>query len=114
MSNTRLRELRAEKPQSEVCNALGLSQATYSNYERGRAMPYSLIIKAADYFNVSIDYMLKRNNSATPYRPVPLTKVQKNLLSMYALMDAGQQLRFYGFAVGVLSQSGKDVTAFIL
>lgn len=57
----RLKELRKSKSlnQSQVANAIGISQRTYSNYEIGTREPdINTIIKLADYFNVTIDYLL--------------------------------------------------------
>lgn len=48
--------------QLQVANAIGISQRTYSNYEIGTREPdINTIIKLADYFNVTIDYLLCRD-----------------------------------------------------
>ena len=45
--------------QSEVAKFLNISQSNYSKYERGEIEPdLSTLIKLADYFDVSIDYLL--------------------------------------------------------
>ncbi len=62
----RIRELREnlELRQIDVANATGIDQKTLSNYETGKTNPdsYSLI-KLADFFNVSIDYLVGRIDS---------------------------------------------------
>ena len=60
----RIKGLREEKNlnQSEVAKILNISQRTYSYYENGRDIPISLLIKLADFYNVSIDYLLNRTN----------------------------------------------------
>ena len=60
----RIKGLREEKNlnQSEVAKFLNISQRTYSYYENGRDIPISLLIKLADFYNVSIDYLLNRTN----------------------------------------------------
>lgn len=59
----RLRDLRedADKNQSEIAKLLGIDQRTYSNYETGkREIPVHLLIALADYYKVSIDYIVGR------------------------------------------------------
>ena len=52
---------RGEETQVEVAKAVGISQPTYNQYERGRAEPtLSTLIKLAEHFGVSIDYLLGR------------------------------------------------------
>jgi len=59
----RLRDLRedADKNQSEIAKILDIDQRTYSNYETGkREIPVRHLIVLADYYNVSIDYIVGR------------------------------------------------------
>ncbi len=61
----RLKELRKEKniTQIKLAMDLNMSQNTISRYETGeRQAGYDELIKIADYFNVSIDYLLKRSD----------------------------------------------------
>ncbi|MGN0524262.1 MAG: helix-turn-helix domain-containing protein [Eubacterium sp.] len=61
----RLKELRKEKGISQLKLALDLSmnQNTISRYETGeREADYKTLIKIADYFDVSIDYLLERTD----------------------------------------------------
>ena len=48
--------------QSDLAKATGIDQRTISNYETGKTVPdaYALI-KLADFFGVSIDYLVGRN-----------------------------------------------------
>ena len=47
---------------------LKIHQTTYSDYELGKLnVPVSILHKLADYYNVSIDYLLGRTNIKTPY-----------------------------------------------
>lgn len=62
----RLKELRKKKNISQLKLALDLSmnQNTISRYETGeREADYKTLIKIADYFNVSIDYLLERTDN---------------------------------------------------
>lgn len=56
----RLRDLRedADLTQEQLVKALGMHKTTYTNYEQGkREPPFELIIRLAEFYNVSIDYI---------------------------------------------------------
>ncbi|MBQ3537864.1 MAG: helix-turn-helix transcriptional regulator [Clostridia bacterium] len=62
----RLRYLRKQKGISQLKLAMDLSlnQNSISRYETGeREADYALLIKFADYFDVSIDYLLERTDN---------------------------------------------------
>lgn len=64
----RLKELREKKDISQLKLALDLhiNQNSISRYENGqREADYKTLIAIADYFNVSIDYLLERTNNPT-------------------------------------------------
>lgn len=64
----RIRDLREDMDlrQIDVANAIGIEQKTLSNYETGKTNPDSFaIIKLADFFGVSTDYLLGRTNNNT-------------------------------------------------
>lgn len=63
MTYQRIRNLREDKDMTQVQMAkiLMCSQRIYSNYERGDVdIPTDILIKLADYHNVSVDYLLNR------------------------------------------------------
>ena len=59
----RIRDLREDRDlrQSDLAEKTGIDQRTISNYETGKTAPdaYALI-KLADFFDVSIDYLIGR------------------------------------------------------
>ena len=62
----RLKEIRKQKGISQLNLALDLnmSQNTISRYETGEREPgINELIKIADYFNVSVDYLLERTKN---------------------------------------------------
>ncbi len=64
----RLKELRKQKhiTQLKLAMDLHLNQNSISRYESGeREADYSTLIALADYFDVSIDYLLERTDN--PY-----------------------------------------------
>ena len=61
MLNNRLLSLRSEKcaTQSDVAKAIGISYISIGNYENGTRIPNAdVLIKLANYFDVSADYLL--------------------------------------------------------
>lgn len=68
--NLRIKDLREDKDltQKQVADFLICDQSLYSKYERGeRPLPLDLAAKLADFYGVSVDYLLSRTNNATPY-----------------------------------------------
>ena len=62
----RLKELRAKKGISQLKLALDLNtnQNTISRYETGEGeADYTTLIAIADYFDVSLDYLLERTDN---------------------------------------------------
>lgn len=62
----RLKELRKSRGISQLKLAMDLSmnQNSISRYESGaREADYATLIRFADYFNVSIDYLLERTDN---------------------------------------------------
>lgn len=62
----RIRNLRedADMTQTEIAKILNCSQRVYSNYERGELdIPTDILIKLANFHNVSVDYILGRTNN---------------------------------------------------
>ena len=67
----RLKELRKKKKLSQLRLAtdLNTTQNTISRYETGEREPgIEELIKLADYFNVSIDYLLERTDDPVLHR----------------------------------------------
>jgi len=64
--DTRIKELCEDHDytQDKIASILNCSQRAYSHYEIGdREIPLEFLIKLADLYNVSIDYLLKRTNT---------------------------------------------------
>ena len=66
----RLKTLRikAGLKQTEIAEILGIQQTVYSRYERGfQTIPLNFLVKLADFYNTSTDYILNRTNEINPY-----------------------------------------------
>lgn len=67
---TRIRNLRedSDKTQQEIADFLGTSQTMYARYERGaNEMPIRHLIKLAQFYNVSLDYLCGLTSIKRPY-----------------------------------------------
>ncbi|MBE7032156.1 MAG: helix-turn-helix transcriptional regulator [Ruminococcaceae bacterium] len=61
----RLKELREDLDirQETLAELLKIKQNTYSQYENGqRQLPVDVLVKLAEYYNVSTDYLLGRSD----------------------------------------------------
>lgn len=67
----RIRDLRedSDKTQTEIAEHLGISQTMYARYERGaNELPIRHLIKLADFYGVSTDYILGRTDNQRLYK----------------------------------------------
>ncbi len=103
-----LSELRKEKgiSQKEAAHQLGISQALLSHYEKGiRECGQNFLIKAADFYDVSCDYLLGRTieknsinmaavelfeSENTDDKPTPQTLVKASMLITQAMRSGSR------------------------
>lgn len=67
----RIRDLREDNDltQHQIADILLCDQSLYSKYERGeRDIPVHLLIKLADYYHTSMDYLVGRTDNPKLYR----------------------------------------------
>ena len=70
MYQNRLRDLREDRDlkQADIAKLLTVHQTTYSDYELGKLnIPVSVLHTLADFYGVSVDYLLGRTNRKEPY-----------------------------------------------
>lgn len=73
MRYDRIRDLREDHDltQEYMGKILNVSQRTYSRYENDeRAIPIEILSKLADFYGVSVDYLINRTNYKKPYPPI--------------------------------------------
>lgn len=66
----RIRSLREDKDltQKQIGQLLNMSQTGYNQYEIGKNdIPTSILIKLAQFYNTSTDYLLGLTNETKPY-----------------------------------------------
>ena len=70
MYQNRLRDLREDRDlsQKDIAVFLNIHQTTYSDYELGHLnIPLGTLHKLADFYHVSVDYLLERTDISAPY-----------------------------------------------
>ncbi len=70
----RLRDLREDRDlrQQDIADYLQIPQTVYSRYERGaQTIPVVHLLRLADLYGTSTDYILGRTNDIRPYPPKP-------------------------------------------
>ena len=73
----RIKQLRQEKglKQEELAKEFGIAQQTISNYEKGIREPdISTLKKMADFFDVSLDFLLGKTDIKTPIETLALSR----------------------------------------
>lgn len=92
-----LRELREEKglSQSQLAEKIGTNQQNISRWESNTNIPNLFeCIKLADYYCVSFDTLIGRENYATGNVEIKgeiLTGQEQQIISLYRSLDATQQ-----------------------
>lgn len=67
---TRIKDLRVDHDltQTEVAEAIGITQRKYSYLETGtQAWPDELLVRLAEFYQTSVDYLLRITDRAEPY-----------------------------------------------
>lgn len=86
MVKDKIKELRNQKKltQTELAQALNVSKGTIGNWEAGHRQPdHTALSKIADFFGVSVDYILDRENENSPSETDELSDDEKIVMYMY-------------------------------
>lgn len=69
----------------EFCEASGISFSTYQNYETGKRIPTAeILIKLADFYGVTTDYLLGREPAPNPFADLNLSEEDEaNVVAKY-------------------------------
>ena len=89
------------KTQNEIATELGITQNTYSNYESEKTEPdIATLIKLANYFDVSLDYLCGRQwNNQIGYIPESKKEVVQFVLQLNEINTA----KAIGYIGGLLA-----------
>lgn len=100
--NNKLVQLRqkAGLSQKQVASVLNIARSSYNNYEQGVCEPsIERLIKLADYYNVTLDYLVGRPFSNDFGF---MTDIEKDLVNMFRQMSKDNQKIYYSEAKGIL------------
>ena len=96
MKYQRIKDLREDSDltQSQIGEKLNLPQRTYAYYESGeRTIPPEILIKLADFYNTSIDYILGRTDKKYGQRKFN-TPLSFSLFNYNSIGDQWSPLRY--------------------
>lgn len=105
--DNRLKLLRNERNllQKDVAEHLNISVSTYCNWEKGKFEPdQDSLLKLADFFGVSADYLLGREEKSSPAE-------QESLRIPEALKP--YQVAFFDGIEGLSEESMQDILKYI-
>lgn len=87
MKNLALLRKERKLSQQELGNKIGLARNTICQYESGNRIPdVSTLILLADFFDVSTDYLLDRDERTQP----PLSKPKQQLIDVIKVLSEEQ------------------------
>ena len=64
----RIKDLRVERglKGKELCELIGVPESTYNGYELGHEIPHSVVLKLAEFYGVTTDYLLGASENKNP------------------------------------------------
>lgn len=94
--NLKQLRLQAKKTQPEISQELGIPLRSYQEYESCRSqMKYSTLIKLADYFGCSVDYLIGHQSSDIIYND--FTQDQQKAISMIKKLNEKEVAMLLGY-----------------
>ena len=100
----RLKELREAKhwSQRRFGMEFNITQAVVSKYEMGKSEPnIELLIRFADFFNVSVDYLIGHSDKRLSYSKSELTDDETKFLYSYNLLTTEQKTKLMAYMQGL-------------
>lgn len=105
-----LNKLMIEKNITQIVLSMeiGVSQETISAYLNGKAKPsVSTLLKIADYFNTTTDYILDRtsiNFKTDEVKPLNMSDDEFNLVHDYKKLSSQNKAKIKGYIEGLLEK----------
>lgn len=83
----------------EFCAAADISFSTYQNYESGKRVPTAeILVKLADFYGVTTDYLLGRPDAKEPADPIAslptVDEMEKDLFREWLDLDEASRKAF--------------------
>lgn len=109
-----LKQLRMKQglTSEELCSKIGIKGGSYRNYERNDRKPdYDTLVKLADFYGVTTDYLLGRPDAKPPEEPLDefarkehLKSLEKVFMKKYLALTEEQRDKVLDFLRGVLAE----------
>ena len=109
-----LKRLRTKKglTSEELCSKIGIKGGSYRNYERNDRKPdYDTLVKLADFYGVTTDYLLGRPDAKPPEEPLDefarkerLKSLEKVFMKKYLALTEEQRDKVLDFLRGVVAE----------
>ena len=109
-----LKRLRTKKglTSEELCSKIGIKGGSYRNYERNDRKPdYDTLVKLADFYGVTADYLLGRPDAKPPEEPLDefarkehLKSLEKVFMKKYLALTEEQRDKVLDFLRGVVAE----------
>lgn len=91
-----------KKSQKQIANVLNLSQQSYRRYELEDVdITLGHLKKLADYYKVSIDYLLNHETIGQITLP-PINNIQKEIIQIILSLDNDSLFNLYGYSKALL------------
>lgn len=101
-----LKRLREENKisQQKLANELKVSQSTVGMWENGKNKPeFDTLIKIADYFNVSVDYLLGKSENKNKPADENISELDKELIKIMSKLTPAEAVRVRDFVSGLIA-----------
>ena len=105
-----LKELRTKKGllQRELAEDLDIHRNTIVHMEKGRIEPsLETLERIADYFIVSVDFLLGRESVSVIKQPERLTESERRVLDEFRVLNINDQMQVIGFATALRGNKEK-------
>ena len=96
-----LKQLRTKQglTSEELCSKIGIKGGSYRNYERNDRKPdYDTLVKLADFYGVTTDYLLGRPDAKEPADPIAslptVDEMEKDLFREWLGLDEASRKAF--------------------
>ena len=106
MIGKKIFDLRKEngKTQKEIALYLKISQQANANYESNKREPdIDTLIKIADYFNVSVDYLLGKSENKKQPADENISELDKELIKIMSKLTPAEAVRVRDFVSGLIA-----------
>ena len=103
----RIKELRENKKESQqkLAMLLNVSQTMISRYELEQAYPdVEMLIKLAEHFGVSVDYLIGLSESKLPYTKSNLSEQEQQMLFLFKRLSKTQKEKAVSYIEGMLEE----------